>query len=206
MVSEQSFGSCTPSFPQVVVARGFNCPPGSNPQKSSRDAVDEDHARTLCLLSQQKARLAVPVQVSVHAGAVPGAMSPGSAPQRAQGSPSLPAASSGAGSHEAATVPHPAPSPSRLLITPGRSPPTQPGCPAPTWPPALWRAEDAHHLHVPLLQPPLQPCPGWGDEMPSSSLADVRSHPQLQTMAEPLVSSATDIQSICAPCFCKKRK
>lgn len=74
----------------------------------------------------------------------------------------------------------------------------------PMWPPALWRAEDAHHLHVPLLQPPLQPCPGWGDVVPSSSLADVRSHHHPQTMAEPLVPSATDIQSIHAPCFCKE--
>lgn len=142
-------------------------------------------------------------QVTVDAGAVPGAMSPGSAPGRAQGSPSFPADSSGAGSHEAATGPRPAPSPSRQVVTQGRSPPTRPGSHVASSPVA---AEDAHHLHVPWLQPPLQPCLGWGDVMPSSSLADVRSHCHPQTMAEQLVPSATDIQSICAPCFCKKGK
>lgn len=57
---------------------------------------------------------------------------------------------------------------------PGKVPTNTASCP--TWPPALWRAEDAHHLHMPLLQPPLQPCPGWGDVMPLSSPADVRSY------------------------------
>lgn len=102
--------------------------------------------------------------------------------------------------------------PTLLLHLPSRSSPREgphqhsQAAPAPTWPPALWCAEDAHHLHVPLLQPLLQPCLSRGDVMPSSSLADVRSHRHPQTRAEPLVPSATDIQSICALCFCKKGK
>lgn len=194
-----------PSFAQVVVAQGFSCSPSSNPQKSSRDAVDEGHARALCLLSQQKAGLAVPV--------------PGDCP--CWGS---------ARGHVSWLSTSPCPG---LTLTPSRqlrcrkprscnsAPPCSFNLPSrsspregphqhsqaaltPMWPPALWRAEDAHHLHVPLLQPPLQPCPGWGDVVPSSSLADVRSHHHPQTMAEPLVPSATGIQSIHAPCFCKE--
>lgn len=56
---KQSSGSCIPSFVQVVVGQGFSFPPSSDPPKSSTDAVGEVHLGALCLLYQQKAKLAV---------------------------------------------------------------------------------------------------------------------------------------------------
>ena len=160
--SEQSLGSCIPSFVQVVVGQGFSFSPSSDPQKSSTEAAAEVHLRALCLLPQQKARLGVMAAGIINAGctaAVPRGTSAASALLRAQISRRLREASSGAGSDEATAALHPAPPPSLQVITRGRSPPTRPRCSRHPRGRQPCGVQDARHLHVPCCNLRCIPAP-----------------------------------------------
>lgn len=146
-------------------------------------------------------------QVTLRVRAVPGATSSGSAPRRAQGSPSLPGDSSGAGSHEAAAVPHPAPSASRQVVTQGRSPPTRPGCPrSPRGLQRLW----LQRMHIPFTclccnlrcspaPAGVRKCPRAAWLMPG---ATVTPKARLSHLSPLPPTSKVSVP----PCFCKEGK